>query len=135
MSGFRMAKARVPEKAVQAHGVQLLQMICGRDAVFVSGTRRRRGDFHGTMQTPGIPDVEAFLPERRNLPRIVLKWECKAEGGRARPEQLRYRELCLAANIAHVLGDFDALIAWLCDRGYVKASQFPHYRQPNQETV
>jgi hypothetical protein len=31
------------------------------------GTTRRRGDYPGTMQTPGIPDLMAFLPVKRSL--------------------------------------------------------------------
>jgi hypothetical protein len=134
MSRLRMAKARVPEKAEQAHGVELLQRLCGRAAVFVSGTRRRRGDYHGTMQTPGIPDVEAFLPARGERASTLLKWECKAVGGRLRPEQAAYQQLCLHAGIAHVVGPFDALIARLTELGYVNANQFSHHRQPKQES-
>lgn len=120
---------RVSEKAEQAHIVQLLRSIGAK--VFVSGTVRRRGDFAGTMQTPGIPDVEAFLPPRWDCGLWrVLKVEVKRVGGQLRPEQAEYRDLCSRANVAHVIGPLDAVIAWLAAEGYVKTSQFPTYRQP-----
>ncbi len=127
--------ARVPEKAVQAHIVQLLRSIGGQ--VYVMGTTRRRGDFAGTMQTPGIPDLMAFLPAR-DCPhpapaargRVFLFVEVKARGGRLRPEQLAFAEGCVAAGVPHVVGDLDAVIAWLVEHGYVKADSVPHYRQP-----
>jgi hypothetical protein len=135
---------RVPETAVQAHIVQLLRTLGAR--VYVMGTHRRRGDFHGTMQTEGIPDLMAFLPMRDRIvgdgvthreiaiapvkPRQFLFIEAKAQGGRLRPEQKIFRELCLQATVDHVVGGLDAVIAWLVERGYVRADSVPHYRQP-----
>ncbi len=118
------------EKVEQAHIVQLLRTIGGR--VYVLGTRRRRGDFQGTMQSPGVPDLMAFLPARAHLagaPRFVFI-ECKATGGRLRPEQQVFRDECTSAGLAHIVGDLDAVIAWLVAAGYVTAQQFPHYRRP-----
>lgn len=131
---------RVSEKVEQQHGVQLLRAIGA--TVYVSGTTRRRDDFHGTMQTPGIPDVESFLPLRMvhldpapgshqsytSQRRRLLKWEAKARGGRLRPEQLEYQRLCAEAEVAHVVGDCNALIAWLIEHGYLKPDQVAHYR-------
>jgi len=124
-------KMRISEKVVQAHIVQLLRSIGG--IVYVMGTRRRREDFHGTMQTPGIPDVMAFLPRRpvAGIVRPILLFvECKAAGGRLRQEQLAFQSLCQDAAIEHVVGDLDDLIAWLTGRHYVTSAQFPHCRQP-----
>lgn len=126
-------KLRVSEKAEQAHGVQLLRAIGA--TVYVLGGHRRKGDYQGTMQTEGLSDVEAFLPPRfdptaRKMRRLFLKWECKVVGGRLRPAQKIYQQLCEDADVAHLVGPFDALIAWLAARDYVKASAFPHYRQP-----
>jgi hypothetical protein len=130
--GFRMAKAgrpsRVPEKTEQAHIVQLLLSI--NAAVFVLGTRRPRGDYAGTCQTPGLPDLVAFLPSTREHGTRQVWIECKAIGGRLRSEQQNFRTLCECAGVAHIVGTFDDVIAWLAGNGYVKASQFPHYRQP-----
>ncbi len=132
---MRGPRARVPEKTEQAHGVQLLRSLGAK--VYVLGTVRAKGDHPGTRQTPGLPDVEAFIPVRgaESVPgevrqRMFLKWECKAVGGRLRPEQREYQELCAGAHVAHVVGTFDALIAWLAARGFVKAQSFPEYRQP-----
>lgn len=136
MSRARMAKARIPEKTVQSHIVQLLRSIGGK--VWVTGTRRPRGDFQGTCMTPGLPDIVAFLPPRPyriqgDVPYAkpaLLFVECKAAGGRLRPEQQEFQGLCQDAEVAHVVGDLDSVIAWLCAHHYVTASQFPHYRQP-----
>lgn len=126
----------VSEKVEQAHGVQLLLSIGAE--VYVSGTRRKRGDYQGTMQTPGIPDVEAFLKgafsqrdrEAGYPDRLILKWECKRVGGRLSPAQQRYQELCAAARIAYVVGPLDALIAWLAAHHYINADDVAHYRRP-----
>lgn len=120
------------EKHEQADGVRLLQSLGAR--VYVSGTHRRSGDYQGTMQTPGIPDVEAFLPPPRwrpaGLARQVLKWECKRPGGKLSPAQRDYADLCQQAAVAHVAGDLNALIAWLVGAGYLRPDQLPHDRQP-----
>jgi hypothetical protein len=124
-----------PEKVEQAHGVQLLRSLGA--AVYVSGTRRRRGDYQGTMQSLGIPDVEAWLPRRLSdgdaPARRLLKWEVKAAGAwRAHtlltPEQRDYAELCYAAGVAHVCGDYDALVTWLVINAYLDGKNLPHYR-------
>jgi hypothetical protein len=130
---FRMAKAhhRVSEKVEQAHGVQLLRTIGAK--VWVLGTVRRRGDHPGTMQTPGVADVLAFLPVRGEPnQRLFLVWECKADGGRLRLEQIEFRDACLAADVRHLVGDYNALTAWLTEHRYVKADSVPHYRQPQE---
>lgn len=119
---------RVPEKVEQAHGVQLLRSIGGK--VYVLGGHRRKGDYQGTMQTEGIADVFAFIPVRGERRWVFLAWECKAYGGRMRPEQREFEALCTDAGITHIAGPFDVLIEWLAARGFVKADQFPHYRQP-----
>lgn len=117
------------EKTIQAQIVALLRAAGG--AVFVLGTRRRRGltcprcgafvpSDHSTRQTPGVPDLEAFLPARGRSGRVLLKVECKASGGRLRPEQAAYRALCLEAAVPHLLGGLDAAIAWLAANGYVR---------------
>lgn len=122
---------RVPEKAEQAHGVQLLRSIGAK--VYVLGGHRRRGDYQGTMQTEGIADVFAFIPVRGESRRIFLAWECKSNGGQLRPEQREFRDLCQDAEIAHVVGPYDALIVWLTSRGLVKTESFATYRHPRSE--
>lgn len=130
---------RVSEKTEQAHIVQLLRSLGGK--VYVLGTRRRSADYQGTCQTSGLPDLEAFLPPSPGLCRhahpsphgwLLVKIEVKAVDGRLRPEQATYREVCEWARVAHIVGDLDAVIAWLCAHGYVKAEQFSHERQPKE---
>ena len=101
---------------------------------YVLGTTRRATDYHGTMQTPGVPDLLAFLPRR--APRYgwqFLVIECKGRGGRLRPDQVRFEELCRWAEIPHIVGGLDAVIAWLVAQGYVQAESFPHYRQQRSD--
>lgn len=128
-----MPKRLVLEKVEQAHGVQLLETL-GAD-VWVLGTRRRRGDYQGTMQTPGIADVFAVMPchlvgihdapERR-----ALWWEAKAVGGRLSDDQERFQRCCREADLWHVVGPFDALVEALVGAGYIKAESVAHYRLP-----
>jgi hypothetical protein len=144
--------AKQLEKAIQSQGVSLLKSVGG--AVYVTGTRRPRGDFQGTCMTPGIPDVLAFLPVARDrmdpdfVSRATLSdrvkardagyffgpcllfWEAKAPGGRMSGDQQAFQLHCDVAKIAHVVGDLDALIAWLVAHGYCRSESFPHYRQP-----
>src|SRR3990167_434408 len=115
-----------PEKVEQAHGVRLLRLIGA--AVYVSGTVRRRGYYQGTMQTPGIPDVEAWLPwpprgtsSDAGPTRQQLKWEAKRAGGRLSPAQQAYQRHCRDAGVAHVVGPVDALRAWLIGAGYLNS--------------
>jgi len=96
---------RVPERTVQAQIVHLLRWhgyyVC------TYGTTRPRGDHPGTCQTPGVADLEAFGYGR------LLKVEVKARGGRLSPAQAKYRAECQLANVAHVVGGLDEVVAWL----------------------
>lgn len=123
------AKPIQREKVEQANGLNLLRSVGA--SVYVLGTRRRRDDYQGTMQTPGIPDVWFFLP---SVSRCGW-WEVKAEGGRLSPAQRAFRDSCLLANIDHIHGGVDALIAYLVSVGRLKAENVAHYRQkPPQES-
>ncbi len=114
--------------------------------VYVSGTRRSRGrkcptcqtfvaEHQGTRQTPGIPDLEVFLPlppRRRaagDTSRVLLKVECKRTGERMTDDQVAYARLTTSAGIHHVAGDLNAVLAWAVQEGYVRAENVPHYRQ------
>lgn len=124
------------ERAEQTRIVQLLRTIGA--SVYVLGHpspndgRRHRG----TGQTPGVPDLVAFLPGRlvagsldgRRLQQVWF--EVKAPGGRLRPAQREFRDACGRADQAHVVGDYDAVIAWLVEGGYVSPASLPHYRVP-----
>lgn len=124
-----MKLVRIPEKVVQQQIVELLRRLGAR--VYVIGTKRRRGEFQGTMMSPGIPDLYAVLPA---LPHVGVKggglWvEVKGEGGRLRPEQAQFAAACLEHGIPHVVGGLDAVLRFLVTGGWVKSSSLPHYRQ------
>ena len=53
------------EKEIQADIVKLLETVGA--AVYKIGTTRKKGDHQGTMQTPGIPDLVAFVPSASYL--------------------------------------------------------------------
>lgn len=125
---------RVPEKVVQANVVRLLRSIGAN--VWVLGTHRRRGDFQGTMQTPGIGDVFAILPTAPHSPAgpsVPLWVECKADGGRLSPDQIRFRDCCRSASLGHVVGGLDEVIRFLVSGGWLKSNNLPHYRQVSIE--
>jgi hypothetical protein len=124
-----------PERHEQKAIVGLLSSLGGR--VWVLGTTRKKGDHQGTMQTPGMVDCIAFLKRPGDSARepfaparVLLMIECKAKGGRLRPEQAMFREMCLEAEVHHVVGGVDAVIAWLVQYGFIKADSVPHYRIP-----
>lgn len=121
---------RAPERVEQQHIVQLLRSLGAK--VWTLGTVRRTGDYQGTMQSPGLPDVIAFLkapPTTPNAaPRRLLVVEVKAAGGRLRPEQAEFRAMCVASGTASVVGGLDAVIAWLIAEGHLTTQQVPHYR-------
>ena len=52
------------EKSIQSDIVKLLETVGA--AVYKIGTTRKRGDHQGTMQTPGIPDLCAFVSRFRS---------------------------------------------------------------------
>jgi hypothetical protein len=106
---------------------------------YVLGTKRKRGDFQGTMQTPGIPDLQFFLPEKRArfdanatpfTRRFVIVEAKRERGGRFSPAQQEYRDLCAAAGVEYIGGCLNDVIAWLIAEGYVKGDSVPHYRRP-----
>ena len=119
-----------PERIEQAHIVQLLRTIGG--TVYVLGTTRRRGDHPGTMQSPGLPDLVAFLPSCPS----VLFIEVKVPGGRMSAEQREFMRLCGTTTAVHLTGTLDSVIAWCVDQGYLRAEHLPHYRvsAPASET-
>jgi hypothetical protein len=125
-----MRLPRVPEKIVQSQGCNLLRSVGG--AVYVLGTRRPRGDYQGTRQTPGLADVYAFLPAiaAREIPMRALWWEAKADGGRPSPEQLIFGARCASADHDYVRGGVDALVAYLIRTRRLKPDQIAQYRTP-----
>lgn len=138
----RLAKFARLEKFEQADIEQLLTKIGGK--VYHIGTKRRKGDHQGTMQTEGIPDVFAFLPARpisqaarsygitQTVGPVPVWIEVKRKGERIRPgtEQEGFRLLCVSSGLRHWTGTLDDIIRELVDGGWVRADSFPHYRQP-----
>lgn len=121
---------RVPERVVQQQIVHLLRSLGAQ--VWVLGTVRPRGDTPGTRQTPGIGDLFACLRGR------ALWVECKAAGGRLRPEQAVFRAAVRETPCHHVVGGVDEVVAWLVAQGILRADAVAHYRvaaKPPREGV
>ena len=93
--------------------------------VYVLGITRKRGDHPGTMQTAGLPDLFAFLPyehgEQRYGERLVAV-EVKAPGELPTHPQVDFAEHCDAAGIAHVIGGFEAVVAWALGEGLIEGT-------------
>ena len=113
---------RVPERVQQQHIVRLLRTLGAE--VYVLGTVRRRGDYPGTMQSPGLPDLLAFLPRGKERRQVWI--EVKASNGRLSPPQLAFREHCRGGGIEHIVGGVDSVIAWLVAEGYLRESPGRH---------
>jgi hypothetical protein len=109
-------KLKVSEKQEQAAIVQLLKNIGAK--VYVLGTRRPAGDHQGTRQTPGIPDVFAFLPRRENYQALWI--EVKRVGGRASTAQADFASQCHYSDVCYIRGTCDDVIKWLKIGGWVK---------------
>ena len=108
---------RVSEKHVQRQIVDYLKLIGAE--VYVLGTVRRKGDHPGTMQTPGIPDLYAFL--KPGIFSADALWiEVKAEGGKCSPAQLSFQKLAKERGINYVCGGFQDLLNWLNGMGYIR---------------
>lgn len=140
MGGGRGGRTVALEKVEQQWGTDTLKLL--RFEVFTLGHARRGARCpkcgeqvysHGTQQTPGVSDVFAFTPAVGGH-RHLLWWEAKRETGRPSPEQRAFAQLVAemgCAQVHHVCGTYNDLIAWLCLHGYARADQFPHYRQPH----
>jgi hypothetical protein len=108
----------VSEREEQAAIVRLLRTIGA--TVYVLGTVRRQGDYQGTMQTPGVPDLYAFLPARP-IGRPRQLWiEVKTKTGRRSNPQRLFAELAEVGLVDYVCGPLDAVIAWLTEHKYLR---------------
>jgi hypothetical protein len=121
----RIAKAA--GKAEEARGHRLLQWLGA--TVYAIGTTRRRGDYPGTMQTPGLPDKLVFLPGRQpsHVAWRALWWEAKAGTGRLSPAQRAFRACVVRSGCGEYLsGSVDhVLIPWLVREGYLRSGDTP----------
>ena len=121
------------ERFEQQDGIKLLGSLGA--SVYVLGHARPKGDRPSTMQTPGIPDVHAFMPVPkygRGFPwgsRRLLHWEVKSDTGRPSPAQDEYRVLCQLSGVWHITGNLNALMAALVEQGYIRTDQLTAQRQ------
>ncbi len=81
----------------------------------------------GTRQTPGIPDLFVFLPLKKNRgpfrsPEFVWIEAKRVRGSRTSPEQIEFRDSCLARSMPHVVGHFDIVVDWLARHHFVEAA-------------
>jgi hypothetical protein len=109
---------RISEKQEQQAIVDLLRLIGAK--VYVLGTRRPRTEsYHGTCQTPGLPDIYAILPTMGVKQWRHAMWiEVKRQGGRTRPEQLEFEEHTRDIGIAYFRGTADGFTAYLRSLGF-----------------
>ena len=115
------SRCHQPEKAEQRAIVELLRLFGA--PVYVLGTTRRKTDHPGTMQTPGLPDLYAFLPTKPRS--IVLQYrpiwiEVKSASGCLSDAQEAFRWLCEMSGEDHFVGTADQFAAELKRRGYLK---------------
>jgi VRR-NUC domain len=109
------------EKFIQ-RDIQKLLLLLGAK-VYVLGTRRARGDQQGTRQSPGLPDLIAFLPAQLPSRRSrILLIEVKRKGNDLSQAQFDFQMLCQAANIAYITGNLDRVLTWLTAEGYLHSS-------------
>lgn len=111
------SRAKTSEKQEQQAICDLIRAIGGH--VYVIGTKRPKGDYQGTRQTPGIPDLFCFLPLRGIMARSL--WiEVKRKGGRKSDAQQYFASLCMNRNIDHIIGGHDDVANWLKLNGFLK---------------
>ena len=111
------------EKDIQADIVELLDTVGA--AVYRIGTTRKKGDHQGTMQTPGIPDLVAFVPvpfplSTPHRATVQLWIEVKRPGGKLHLVQTEFQLRALEAGCEHIVGGVDEVLDWLKARGVVK---------------
>jgi hypothetical protein len=108
------------EKTEQAAIVQLLRTIGA--SVYVLGTRRRKGDYQGTCQTPGIPDLYCVIRKPHAVSNYLQPvWiEVKAGRGRTSEAQAQFKEESNCACIPHLIGGIDVVTHWLRQGGWIK---------------
>lgn len=110
----RPALPRTSEKAEQAAIVKLLRSV-GAHVYPLSQPR-------ATMQAEGLPDLWVFLPH--SYPDLMGNgiWvEVKARGGKLRPAQERFKNLCDEFGVLHVVAfGLDGMIEYLKEAGLLK---------------
>lgn len=108
------------EKQEQAAIVDLLKSIGA--AVYVLGhpSPADGRTYRGTGQTPGVPDLYAFLNTVDGSSKGVGLWiEVKRTGGRLSVYQGAFKLDCRVRDIPHVVGGVDAVIDHLEAGGWL----------------
>jgi hypothetical protein len=123
---------------VEQNGIrELVAWMNGR--TWVLGTRRRKDDYQGTNQTPGLADLWNVVPTTTRgaelLPALGFWWETKAPQGRRSPEQIAFGDACVMAGVPYGYGTLNDFIAWLIARGRLRPDQVAHYRRPDAAAV
>lgn len=142
---------RRPVKHEQAEQEAVKTLLLAIGAKFwVAGTKRKHGDYQGSMQTPGLADLPlVFLPrhQRAGLTRdeslargypehayelVVIEMKspgaARSKTGGLSPEQRDLQHYCELSGTPYIHGDANAVIAWLIQHGYLRKEQVPHYR-------
>jgi hypothetical protein len=97
------------EKEVEAQCDQLMKAL-GWQLVRFSQPRH-------TMQSHGIPDRRYYPPRDRRGDEWGPFWfECKREGGKQRPEQKDFEQMCRKHEEDYVLGGLKELAAYLREK-------------------
>lgn len=142
-----------PEQVEQEAIKKLLLAIGAK--FYVAGTKRKRDDYQGTMQTPGLADLPlVFLPKFKRLAPDVRPSTAEAmratepmyqlvviemkspeahrkKGGGLSAEQKELKHYCDLAGIPYIHGDAKRVVQWLIEHGYLRAEQVAtHWVQP-----
>lgn len=128
MTARRGPKPRL-EKHEQDDICKLTSTLGGKPHVY--GTRRPKGDFQGTRQTIGVPDL--WIAFRG----FALFWEVKREGEDRTPPQLAFAEWCEVSHTNYGWGTYNDFCDRLIVEGLVSDKNVPHYRlrQPRRVSV
>lgn len=131
--GVTFPRPTADEKHEQAQILNLVAQLGGR--AYVLGTRRARycgvcgsrTTDHGTRQTEGLGDLLVYLPppppKRVGTAAWVPLWiEVKGKGGTLSAEQVQFREINLRAQVAHIVGGLEAVVAWLETGGWLRSA-------------
>jgi len=117
-----MKAPRISEKQEQRAIVDLLRLI-GAKVYVIGRTPPRDGRTHfGTGQTPGIPDLYAFLPDRMHqtvgICDLPIWIEVKAKDGVASEAQKAFASLAFRSNHFYFRGTADGFTAYLRSLGF-----------------
>ncbi len=123
---FAARRRGAPERAEQQKALRLLRSLGAR--VWVAGTTRKAGDYQGTMQTPGLPDLPfVFLPRAGACTLLVVEMKsptaARAKHAGRSPEQVEFAQLCELAHVHYFCGDCNGLISWLISHGFLRDDQ------------